>query len=266
MRRGLLQVVAVGAFYFVLSALVPAAAEEGFPLREKFPKVKIISIEALNRDYQKVIIVDVRSKMEFDVIHINKAAHVPVATALFLKDLEKIREKTGATPIVFYCNGHTCAKSYEAVEQGLDAGFQNDYAYDAGIYDWVKAHPEKTTLMGKTPAPPGKLISREMLAKRTIKFEEFKKRTSGPDAVVIDVREPFQRKEVPQLPMLRNIPSDRLVELLAKGEFKGKELLVLDAVGKQVEWIQYYLEQYGYKDYFFLEKGVEGARGAVAVK
>ena len=65
---------------------------------------------------------------------------------------------------------------------------------------------------------------------------------------------------------LRNIPSDRFVELLAAGEFKGKPLLVLDAVGKQVEWIQYYLEQYGYTGYYFMDKGVTSAAAAGAVK
>ena len=120
--------------------------------------------------------------------------------------------------------------------------------------------------MGKTPAPPAKLISREMLAKRKISFAEFKKKAEGPDAIVVDIREPFQRKEIPQLPQLRNIPSDRLVELISKGEFKGKQLLITDAVGKQVEWIQYSLEQHEYTNYYFLEKGVLSAIEAGAVK
>lgn len=243
-----------------------AAAEKGYPLREKFPNVNTITTQQLNRDYAKLIIVDVRSQMEFDVIHINKAVHVPITTALFAAQLEKVREKTGTPTIVFYCNGHTCAKSYEAVEQAMKAGFQNVAAYDSGIHDWVKAQPEKTALMGKTPAPPEKLISAEKLSSRKIRFSEFLKKAESPESVVIDVREPFQRKEVPAIPMLRNIPPDRLVELLARGEFKGKQLLILDAVGKQVEWIQYYLEQYEHLNYLFLDKGVAGAVAESAVK
>lgn len=268
MRKGLLQKTLIGAACLAAALVSSASADEkGFPLREKFPTVKVVTTEALNRDYQKTIIVDVRSKIEYDVIHVNKAVHVPITTALFIKDMEKVREKGGALPIAFYCNGHTCAKSYEAAEQAANAGFQNVYAYDAGIYDWTTAHPEKATLMGKTPAPREKLISHEMLAKRKIAFTDFKKRAADPEAVVVDIREPFQRKEIPQLPgTLRNIPSDRFVELLAAGEFKGKQLLVLDAVGKQVEWVQYYLEQYGYADYRFLDKGVTSAVEAGAVK
>jgi len=237
-------------------------AEESFPLREKFNKIKHITIEALNREYEKTIIIDVRSKMEFDVIHINKSVHIPVDSNLFIKNLEKVREKSGSIPIVFYCNGHTCAKSYEAAEYAMDAGFLNAYAYDGGITDWVNAHPEKTTLMGKTPATMEKLITHEMLAKRKISFAEFKKKAENPHAIVVDVREPFQRKNIPQIPQLRNIPSDRLVEMIAEGELKGNQLLILDAVGRQIEWIQYYLEQHGYTNYYFLEKGVLSAEEA----
>ncbi len=242
-------------------------AEEGYPLRAKFPQVKHMSTEALHKDYQKVIIVDVRSTIEFEVIHINKAVHEPITTALFTKNLEKIRDQNGSAPIAFYCNGHTCAKSYEAAEMAAKAGFQNVYAYDGGIPDWVKAHPDQTTLMGKTPAPADKLISKEMFEKKCIGFDDFKKRAASADAIVVDAREPFQRKEIPQLPgTLRNIPSDRLVELIKKGEFKGNQLLILDAVGKQVEWIQYYLEANGYTNYHFLKKGVLSAVEAGAVK
>lgn len=260
------------ALYFMMlilfwaMALFPCVAEEGFPLRAEFSKVKHISTEALAKDYKKVIIVDVRSKLEFDVIHINKALHIPVALATFGKELENVRSKNGTELIVFYCNGHKCKKAYEAAEQAMDLGFQNVYAYDAGIHDWTMAHPELATLLGKSPAAKEKLISSEMFAKKKIKYAEFKKKAEGQDAVVIDIREPFQRQEVPDIAKLRNIPSDRLVQLLAAREFKKKQLLITDAVGKQVEWLQYYLENYGYKNYYFLENGVLSAKDAGAVK
>ena len=51
-----------------------------------------------------------------------------------------------------------------------------------------------------------------------------------------------------------------MVDLINKGEFKDKQLLILDAVGKQVEWLQYHLEAKGYSNYLFLEKGVLSAK------
>lgn len=236
------------------------AAEEGFPLRAKFPKVEYVTTEALARDYQKTIIVDVRSKIEFDVIHVSKAVHLPVANAMFVKELEKVRGKEAPNPMAFYCNGHTCEKSYEAVDAAMQAGFRNIYVYDAGIYDWVKAQPDKGTLMGKTPVPLDKLISQDTLKKRKLNYAAFKKRTENPAAMVVDIREPFQRHSIPQLKDIRNIPSDRFTALLKQGEFKDKELLIMDAVGKQVQWIQYYLEMNGYTNYYFLDKGVAEAK------
>jgi len=265
MSKGLLSKMLFGLVCFLMAA-APVLAEEGYPLRAEFAKVKYITTDTLSRDYKKMIIVDVRSKLEFDVIHINKAIHIPVAKATFTKELENLRSKTAAEPMVFYCNGHTCKKAYEAAEQAMDQGFQSVFAYDAGIHDWVNANPDKTTLMGKTPAAKDKLISKEALGKRKIGFAEFKKRAEKDDVVVIDIREPFQRKEIPQLPKLRNIPSDRLVQLLAAREFKGKQLLITDAVGKQVEWLQYYLETNGYKNYYFLDKGALSADEAGALK
>ena len=260
MKNRMVQKVVLVAAMLVFAGVLAEAAEEGFPLRAKYPKAETMTTETLYRDYQKTIIVDVRSKIEYDVIHISKAIHVPVSTAMFVKDMEKVRAKEGTNPAAFYCNGHTCEKSYEAVDQLMQAGFRNVYVYDAGIYDWVKAHPDKGTLLGKTPVPVDKLISGEMLKKRMLSYDEFKKRAQDPGAMVIDIREPMQREKVPQLAGLRNIPSDRFTELLKKGEFKDKELLVLDAVGKQVQWIQYYLEMYGYKNYAFLDKGVTAAK------
>ena len=236
------------------------AAEEGYPLRKKFPTLQYITTNDLSSQYDKAFIVDVRSKIEFNAIHINKATHLPMAVATFTSDLEKIRQKSATSPLVFYCNGHTCEKSYDAAEVAGKAGFKGVVVYDSGIFEWAKAHPEKTTLMGKSPASKDKLISKASFAKKTIGYEEFKKKASSPNAVVVDIREPIQREVIPQVQGLRNIPSDRMVDLINKGEFKNKQLLVLDAVGKQVEWLQYYLEAKGYSNYLFLEKGVLSAK------
>lgn len=248
-------------FAGILVLAVPLqAADEGYPLRKKFPGLQYITTSDLNNQYDKASIIDVRSKLEFDVVHINKAAHLPMAVATFAKDLEKVRQKTATSPLVFYCNGHTCEKSYDAAAEANKAGFKSVLVYDAGILDWTKAYPDKTTLMGKSPAAKDKLITKSAFAKKSISYEEFKKKAASPNAVVVDIREPIQRKEIPQIQGLRNIPSDRMVELIKKGDFNDKQLLILDAVGKQVEWLQYFLEAQGYRNYAFLEKGLLGTK------
>jgi hypothetical protein len=52
--------------------------------------------------------------------------------------------------------------------------------------------------------------------------------------------------------------------LLQAGQFKDRRLLIADAVGKQVQWLQFYLEEHGYRDYFFLRNGLLGAAEAGA--
>lgn len=249
----------LAALAVVTALCLPALAQEAeFPHRAKFPNAKYISTDDLRKNYKKSVIVDVRAKIEFDVIHINKAVNLPLAEPEFLQKLEKLRKKSASTPIVFYCNGHSCAKSYEAVDKASKAGFRDVLVYDAGITSWVKTNPQETTLMGKSPAPLFMLLTKQDIEKRSLSFDEFKKKAQDADAVVVDIREPFQRKVIPELANLRNISSDELVPLLMKGEFKDKQLLIMDAVGKQVEWIQYYLESEGYSRYHFLAKGVGG--------
>lgn len=255
-------------------AVVPAWSSAEFPLRAKYPQTKPMSTEELARSYDRAVIVDVRSDIEYDVVHINKALHIPVALSNFVSELEKARSKTGAEPMAFYCNGYDCAKSYQAAAAALEAGFGNLFVYDAGIYEWVNTHPEKATLMGKTPAAKEKLIAEAAFKGRKLSYAEFEKKAGEPNTVVIDIREPFQRAKDPKLPQnrqltlanVRNIPSDRLVPLLKSKEFKGQQLLITDAVGKQVQWLQYYLADNGYSNYYFLDKGVLGASEAGAVK
>ena len=257
----------------VVTLLTSHAFSAEFPLREKYPEVKPISIEDLNTRYDETIIIDVRSKEEFDVIHVSNAAHIPVTNTSFLADLEKLRSKDDAASIAFYCNGHTCAKSYKAAEAALGAGFKNIYCFDAGIFEWATAYPEKSVLLDKSPVDPNKLISKQDLNARMLSWADFSSQAGAEGTVIVDIRDPFQRaknatldqnKNV-KLKRVRNIPLDRLTKLLAKGEFKDKQLLIFDAVGKQVRWLQYYLEEGGYSNYAFLEKGVLAAAEAGAV-
>lgn len=243
--------------FLVFSASL-AMASDDFPLRAKYPGVKYMTTEELTANYDSTIIIDVRSKMEFDVAHINKAENVSVSKKTFSKDLEKVRAKNGATAIATYCNGHTCAKSYKAVKAALGDGFENVYVYDAGIFDWIVANPDKATLMGETPAPQAMIIPKSELKAKMLAWVDFSAKATEANTVTIDIRDPFQRKEIPKIAKLRNVPMDRFTKLLEKKEFADKQLLILDAVGKQVRWLQYHLKKNGYENYYFLEKGVKG--------
>lgn len=160
--------------------------------------------------------------------------------------------------MAFYCNGHSCAKSYKAAQLALSLGFTNVYSYDGGIFDWIMAAPNKATLMGETPARADRIISNEEFARRLLDFETFASQGEEKNTVVIDIRDPFQRELKPNMPGIRNIPLDPLLDLVVSRIWTEKRLLFLDAVGKQVRWLQYFLESYGYFDYAFLKGGVRG--------
>jgi len=246
---------------FLVSLFVhPVAAADDFPYREKFG-VPYIETADLAGEYDDVIIVDVRSQFEFDVVHVKKAVHVPMANIMFVKALEEIRGKSDSKKMAFYCNGHTCKKSYKAVKRAIDAGFENVYAYDAGIFDWIKAYPEKGVLMGASPVPQDKIIPKSDLEDKFLAYEEFRAKGNLADSAVVDIRDPMQREKKLDIKRVRNIPLDRIDKVLQDGIFKDKLLLIFDAVGKQVRWLQYHLEANGYTNYYFLNKGVRGKGG-----
>lgn len=241
------------AFCLVLPTTVQA---DDFPLRPYYPEVPFISTDDLLERYDTALIVDIRSKFEYEVAHINKAILLPLTDSQFAEKLEEVRPKDGENPLVFYCNGHTCAKSYQAAQLAVSQGFSSVYAYDGGIFDWISAAPDKATLMGETPARAGRVINSDEFRGRQVSFDRFAAMAKQPNTIVIDIRDPFQREVMPRLDAVRNIPLDPLLNLVVSRIWTEKQLLFFDAVGKQVRWLQYFLESYGYFDYAFLLGGV----------
>ncbi|WP_316896881.1 rhodanese-like domain-containing protein [Pseudodesulfovibrio indicus] len=251
--------------FFPLAGGSPACAQEDFPLRPYYPEVPWITTERLMTDYDAAVVVDIRSRFEYEVAHINKAVLLPLTEEDFSQKLEYLRPKQASAPMVFYCNGHSCAKSYQAAQIALSQAFENVFVYDGGIFDWIKAAPERATLMGETPAREDRVISKTTLNRRLISYREFAEEAARPGTVVIDIRDPFQRDVVPRLSDIRAIPLDPLLDMVTSRIWTEKRLLFFDAVGKQVLWLQYFLESYDYFDYAFLDGGIRPIAGDPAL-
>jgi len=119
--------------------------------------------------------------------------------------------------------------------------------------------------MQKTPVNISKIISKENFRKRFISYNDFVRKARDKNAIVIDIRDPVQREV--QLPLnSRNVYLDKVRAKLIIGAWKDRELLIFDAVGKQVRWLQYYLDHHGYKNYYFLDKGVGGIKKVTVKK
>ena len=232
------------------------AGETQFPLRKKYKDVPTISHEALYQKLGRVLVIDVRSAYEYETLRINGAINVSVSNKGFILELKKIREKD-ARPIVFYCNGITCSKSYKAVIKAQKHKIANITAFDLGIIGWAKAHPDAATLLEETPVILSKLISKAKFLAHMISPDEFVKKIDD-NAMVLDIREPVQRDIVILDDIVRVTPSDRIGRVLQRAKTRKKTLLIFDAVGKQVRWLQYRLEKEHVENYYFMKGGVKG--------
>ncbi len=244
----------------VVATLVAANAED-FPLRAKYPDLVPISTEELAARYDDVIIVDARNKMEYNVIHMKGAANFLVGKMKKV-NLLTLRAEKGDKTIVFYCNGHTCSKSYKASAKARKFGVENTKVYDAGIFSWAKAHPEKAIFFGK-----------ELNAETVKDFIQQKadaKTASIPTAdllakiqegyTLIDIRDKNEAKEKPiNIEGKKNISFDLLVKMMEQDSptVPKSKIVFIDNVGKQVAWLHFYLKKYDRSDFYFLKGGVK---------
>jgi len=255
----MMKLVTLFGIILLFSATGVYASDDAFPHRAKFKHVPIMTAEALHKDLDKMIVVDVRSHYEYETLHIRGALHIALSKEKLPAAAKELRAKSDL-PIVFYCNGHSCKKSYEAADFAISAGVTNVHAYDAGLDTWTKQYPEQSVLLGKSPMNPGDLISSGEFKKHLITGQEFEARLEK-GAVVLDVRD-LRQRDVVLFPMRElRAPLDdskKIADAVAEAKKSRKPLLVYDKVGHQTRWFQYYLQQQGVKDYYFLDGGSEG--------
>lgn len=238
-----------------------AALNEGFPGRKKYPSIPYMTIDQLNSEFDEVVTVDARTPLEFETIHITSAVNLPLNLKddAFIKRAKALRSANPNKKIVFYCNGRTCMKSYKAARRVIKtAGIENVYSYDAGIFEWATAHPEKAALMNNTPVDPKMLLSKSQLKKRMLPALEFIK-TAGDDVIILDVRDRHKREGFNIFSGFEElVPMDNkkaLSRYIKQARAENKKLFIYDEVGKQVRWVQYHLEEQGAGPYYFMEGG-----------
>jgi rhodanese-related sulfurtransferase len=266
-RRFVFLLLIIGATVFQPTVAGTEQKNE-FPLRWRYPDVKTLSTEEFYNMRARVLVVDSRTKFEWETMRVNGAINVPVdevdtgMNRAFEAEISKV-QKSNTLPLVFYCNGKTCPKSYEAARRAQRIGVTNVYAYDAGIFDWATAHPELTTLYEKTPTTPSDLISPADLKAHMLPAKDFRARANAEkcNCIIVDIRDVGQRDFL-LFPMHEeHVNLDNKIELnglIEQANQQRKTLLIYDAVGKQVMWLQYYLVRHGARDYFFMQGGEEG--------
>lgn len=231
-------------------------ADDDFPLREEYKDVPVIGIEAFRKRLQEVTVIDVRSDFEFHVLRVMGALNISVSDRKFGQQAKEIRDTLGK-PLVFYCNGHTCRKSYMAGRLAQHEGLKDSLTYDGGISAWAKAYPALTELLGDPLTSAGRLISEAKFKAHVISPKEFSLRVG--ESVVIDIRTPLERAGLSLfVGREKHVPLEKRKKLdraIGKAINEGKALLAYDASGQEVPWLQYYLEEKGLTDYAFMDGG-----------
>ena len=249
---------------FSLFSPTSVFADEGFPGRAEFPEIPLYQKEDLFKNLDKVVVVDARSSLEFETLRVKGAQNIPIASKQFPEMVKALRKKT-SKPIVFYCNGRTCYKSYKAAKVALKAGVRNVFAYDAGIFEWAKTYPQHAELLGVSPMDPAKIIPKGKLHARFLDPKTFTntvRKTPRKHTLIMDVRDMYQRAGVGFFPGIEKWVSlddqQKLDKYLKQALAENRTLFIYDEAGKQVRWLQYTLERANIKNYFFMKKGAKG--------
>lgn len=252
----------IPAFLSLLLLMVsPAQANDEFPGRDLYLDVKYIELADLAERYDEVVIVDVRSKYEYDTLHIGKAVHVSLGDSDFVGRMQKLRDENPGRPIVTYCNGKSCMKSYKAARKAQQRGVDNILCFDAGIMDWAQNQPARSVLLGESPMDPKKLIAKSAFKQRLLEPDEFITHAHGDGILIVDARDPLQRAGYALFMGKERRASladeKEMGELIAMAARDGSSMYIYDEAGKQVRWLMYRLERQGVKDYYFMKGGIE---------
>ncbi len=242
---------------------ISQAKDEGFPARAQFPGIPVIEMADLVKQLDSVLVIDTRSQLEYETLQIKGALHIPIADKTFGDNIQALRARTNKT-LVFYCNGRSCHKSYLAVKEAQRRNIANTLAYDAGMFEWAKAYPQHTVLLGKSPINVQDILSDSQFEQHLLDSEQFTQRAfdMGSKSVIIDVRDKFQRAGAGIFETKERWVTlddrEKLQQMLTAAAKEKRTLFIYDEVGKQVQWLQYALIRAGLKDYYFLKHGAQG--------
>lgn len=245
---------------FTATAVRAADDADPFPLRKSYPTLKTMEVEELDRRFADVVVVDVRSAYEYETLRIKGAKLVPIGPPEFDEQIKALRNENPSSPMAFYCNGHSCAKAYQAVQRASQDGLTNLFVFDPGVFDWATAHPERAELLGKT-VEPGKLISEKKFAQHLLAPEAFmQKLMNTPNPIIIDIRDAFQREGLSLFNMREHftpLDNQALKTYTERAKAENRALFVVDATGRQVQWLQYFLEDQRVPEYYFMKGGAK---------
>lgn len=224
--------------------------EASYPLRDQFGTVPRIESNQFKMQHQDKVFIDVRSKEEYDIFRIAEAVNVPLTDQRFDERVRALRQANKTTPIVFYCSSALCPDSYIAVQQTVRAGLKDVYAYDGGLYEWIREHPHHSTLLGFSPIPRDRILSRAYYQARILDNAGFTRQAKQSDSLVVSINS-ADENPAPIPTHTQSVSLDEFSAHLDSAEWRNKSLLIVENRSDRAWVLQYLLEHKGHKDYFF---------------
>ena len=233
-----------------------ARATVSSPFRAFYPDVATISTNELHERLFTLTLIDIRSRFEFEVVHIARSINLPLEDGRFADRIDRLRPVREKITMVLIGNDTDCSRAFEAAVLARARGLDNVLVYDAGVFSWLHAYPERTRLMGRSPARLEQVMPLINHQSRLVSFERFKRLAGQPGALVIDIRNIYQRRRVPAGLDLRNISLEALLAAVGNRVWANRSLLIFDADGSRTRWLQLFLRAGGFFDYTFLDGGM----------
>jgi rhodanese-related sulfurtransferase len=186
-----------------------------------------------------LVLVDLRSKEEYEAGHIPKAHSIPLASLAAQEDALPLK-----APIVVYANSADEAqKGYGMIKKW---GAKTGSIWPGGVTTWTATGNKLAT--GPTPAA---ITWVRQLGKNEVGLTEFKKAMDGGGTqAILDVR----TKDEVQSGVLKNaicIPLDEIEKRIAELP-KDKEMLVHCSTGARAEMAKAALDKAGIKSRFLV--------------
>lgn len=181
-----------------------------------------------------IVLVDLRSKEEYEAGHIPKAHNIPLASLAAKEDDLPIK-----APVVVYAN------SFVEAQQGYNMmkkwGVKTGSIWPGGVKSWTDKGNKLAT--GPTPASISWV---RKLGKNEVGLAEFKKAMDdGANQLILDVRTTDEIKDG-VLKNSKHIPLDEIEKRV--GELpKGKEMLIHCSTGARAEMAKAALDKAGIK-------------------
>jgi len=122
----------------IFLAIAPLTAPAEYRSPESVEGAITISAEEAKDMYdQGVKFIDVRNPRLYARKHIPGAHHLDLKYVFSEETLDEVAARQ--EPIIIYCSGVKCSRSYRASEKALSWGFEKVYYFRGGIVDWKNA-------------------------------------------------------------------------------------------------------------------------------